>query len=42
MGMDSETRELLMLWRELSPDGKAWLERRVTRLPLLDWKNTRV
>ena len=23
MGMDSETRELLALWRELSPEGKA-------------------
>jgi hypothetical protein len=23
MGMDSETRELLTLWHELSPDGKA-------------------
>ena len=23
MGMDGETRELLMLWRELSPEGKA-------------------
>jgi hypothetical protein len=23
MGMDSETRELLTLWRELPPEGKA-------------------
>ncbi len=28
MGMDSETRELLRLWRELSPEGKGrWLEK---------------
>jgi len=39
MGMDSKTRELLTLWRDLSPEAKArMLKRRVIWLFLLDWK----
>jgi hypothetical protein len=40
MGMDSEARELLTLWRELSPGAKGphAPKRRVTWLSQVGWK----